>query len=311
MNPATILALAALVFAITGGAYAASGGGNSGGAHATSGGGNPGGAHATAGLRVASRATATLAKAKKKPSPAGKPGPRGPAGPAGPAGSVGPAGATGAKGDTGPQGPQGEKGDKGENGTSGNNGASVTSKAIAAGAGNTHCAEGGSEFTAAEGKKTYACNGSPWTVGGYLPSRATETGVWAVGPISSTIGRNPIPAPIVSFPVKLKSGLNESVSCDFHLSQPCPVHFISPTGKEILFNAQEEIEERAPVGCGHGTVAEPQAEPGNLCIYAKEMQNFSNAVSQEIEVTKVGATAPLSIKPGDHYAYGSWAVTGE
>jgi hypothetical protein len=74
-----VISVIALVFAMFGGAYAAS---NDSGGKATS-----------------------SAKAKR--------GPRGPKGPAGPAGPTGPAGPAGAKGDTGAQGPQGEPGPQG------------------------------------------------------------------------------------------------------------------------------------------------------------------------------------------------------
>ena len=96
LNPTTVVAFVALVFAMTGGAFAASGGSGGGGtgsktiASVTRGaGGNP---------------ISTTAKSKAKPKT--KAGPRGPAGPAGKNGATGvtgpagPAGATGAKGET-------------------------------------------------------------------------------------------------------------------------------------------------------------------------------------------------------------------
>ncbi len=91
-----VISVIALVFAMFGGAYAAT---------------NDGG-----------KATSS---AKGKPGPRGKPGkpgpagPQGPAGPAGPAGPPGPQGPKGDKGDTGPKGEKGEKGPKGDKGTEG------------------------------------------------------------------------------------------------------------------------------------------------------------------------------------------------
>jgi Collagen triple helix repeat (20 copies) len=85
----------ALVFALLGGAYAATG---------PNGGGN---------------ATAS-AKAKTKKGPPGPRGPKGPPGPQGPAGPKGDAGAAGSNGEKGPQGPQGEKGPQGLPGKEGN-----------------------------------------------------------------------------------------------------------------------------------------------------------------------------------------------
>jgi collagen triple helix repeat protein len=87
-----VIAVVALVFAMLGGAYAASNDGGSG-----------------------SKATAS---AKKGPR-----GPRGPRGPAGPAGPQGPAGPAGAKGDTGAAGSNGSNGAQGPAGPTGKTGA--------------------------------------------------------------------------------------------------------------------------------------------------------------------------------------------
>jgi hypothetical protein len=90
-----VISVIALVFAMFGGAYAAS---NGNGANRSSGGG----------------ATAS-AKGLK--------GPRGPKGPKGDTGLAGPAGPKGEKGETGAQGPQGEAGPKGDKGSKGSKGA--------------------------------------------------------------------------------------------------------------------------------------------------------------------------------------------
>ena len=84
-----VISVIALVFAMFGGAYAASN--SSGGGKAT-------------------------ASAKAKKGPRGPKGATGPAGPAGPAGAVGPAGPAGAQGPAGPTGPQGQPGEDGETG---------------------------------------------------------------------------------------------------------------------------------------------------------------------------------------------------
>jgi hypothetical protein len=166
-----VISVIALVFAMFGGAYAAS---------------DNGGGKATA-----------SAKAKKGP-----PGPRGKTGPAGPQGPTGPPGPTGAKGDTGAA---GSNGTNGTNGAPGKDGKSVTSTAF----GPTEepagepCEElGGSEFESAAAT-TYACNGepgSPWTAGGTLPQGATETGSWAVVNKEGTV----VP---ISFSIPLAAGL--------------------------------------------------------------------------------------------------------
>jgi hypothetical protein len=106
LNPTTFIAFLALVFAVTGGAFAATGSSSS-------------GSHATL--------TATVAKAKAAP--------KGKAGPRGPAGAKGATGATGAAGPAGATGPGGPAGAKGENGAAGAAGAAgVTGPAGPAGA---------------------------------------------------------------------------------------------------------------------------------------------------------------------------------
>lgn len=93
-----VVAVMALVLALAGGAFAASG----------------------ALTSKQKKEVKTIAKQY-----AGKPGATGPAGPAGPAGGPGPAGAkgdTGAVGPEGPPGPKGDKGDKGDKGLKGDQG---------------------------------------------------------------------------------------------------------------------------------------------------------------------------------------------
>jgi hypothetical protein len=108
MTPSTAIAFLALVFALTGGAFAASNNGRNTGIRAS-----------------ASSTLASTAKSKAK----AKTGPRGPAGP------KGATGATGAPGAAGPAGPGGAAGAKGENGAAGATGATgATGPAGATGA---------------------------------------------------------------------------------------------------------------------------------------------------------------------------------
>jgi hypothetical protein len=147
-----VISVIALVFAMFGGAYAASN---------SSGGG---------------KATASKAKAKKGPR-----GPKGAKGDTGPAGPQGPAGAAGAKGDNGAA---------GSNGTDGVDGASVDNTMVPVGD-TTRCGKlGGAEFKVAAGAPTYACNGKAGLQGPpgptcengacLLPAGATLTGSWGV-----------------------------------------------------------------------------------------------------------------------------------
>jgi hypothetical protein len=173
-----VISVIALVFAMFGGAYAAS--------------------------NTSSGPKAT-ASAKAKQGPRGKTGKTGPAGPAGPAGPGGP---VGAKGDAGANGANGAPG------APGTNGLSVTSEEFAGEEG--PCEEGGSEFTSASPEPTYACNGeegpegpegNPWTLGGTLPSGATLTGIWGTHINSSPESFQPEGPEVftISFPIPLAS----------------------------------------------------------------------------------------------------------
>jgi hypothetical protein len=148
-TPSTAIAIVALVFAATGGAFAATGGSGNGNSPA----------QASASVTVAH-----ASKAKPKPkSTRGPAGPKGATGATGPAGPAGPGGATGPGGAQGPQGPagnNGSNGEKGENGTPGTPG-----KAGAKGE-----------------------TGSPWTPNSQLPAKATETGTFSYPDPASEAG---------------------------------------------------------------------------------------------------------------------------
>ena len=123
-------------------------------------------------------------------------GKNGVAGPMGATGPQGPAGATGAKGETGPA------------GVPGANGVGVTSAEVAKSS-TTCNKQGGSEFTSASGKVTACNGkeGSPWTAGGSLPSGKTETGVWTFGPLLASVTGGGLYVPI-SFNIPLASPLD-------------------------------------------------------------------------------------------------------
>jgi hypothetical protein len=159
-----VISVFALVFAMLGGAYAAS--------------------------NDSGNATASAKKTKKAKK--GPRGPRGPQGPAGPAGPQGPAGETGAPGAKGAQGAQGEKGATGAEGAQGPAGAKGATGATGpTGAAGAAGAAGAIGPTGPEG--------SPWTAGGTLPSGQTETGYWSFGS-RTTSGFEYIP---ISFPIPL------------------------------------------------------------------------------------------------------------
>ncbi len=216
----------------------------------------------------------------------------------GKAGSVGPAGANGANGAQGPQGPQGPAGNAGTNGTggtegtAGSNGTSVTSKEQKAGVIGP-CKEGGSEFIAAEAKKTYACNGSPWTAGGTLPKEATETGTWSMT----------IP--------KKAAAYTEAVGL-------APISFTIPLAGAL----EEEKIEIEPLGYAGsqaecpGTAADPKAEAGFLCVYIAydPGSQVTPTLAGEGVPSTTGGVVLWDVLPEakeGYFAYGSWAVTAE
>ncbi len=297
LSPATVMAFVALVFATTGGAFAVTGRGGSGPA-------------ASAG---SVSAVATVAKSKAKPK--AKAGPRGPAGPQGPAGSTGPTGPSGAAGAQGPAGPAGPTGAAGANGTNGTNGTSVTSVESQGKIGS--CEEGGSAFTSASGK-TYACKGkegSPWTAGGTLPAGATETGAWRAGAslFKRTTTNLGAIREVLSFPIPLAKSLGNE-----------EVHYINEQGEEVIaptFGNEREPEgpetTKTQTACP-GSIAEPKAVSGNLCIYGTDGTNTGAfAVGGAIHARPEGGPHTTGVffalfvqEILEPYAEGTWAVTG-
>jgi Collagen triple helix repeat (20 copies) len=156
----------ALVFAMTGGAYAAKK------------------YLITSTKQIKPSVLAQLKGASGKNGTAGLAGTAGPTGPAGLGGAKGETGTAGAKGEAGAAGAKGETGTAGTAGATGANGTSVTSKKVEPSEAACN-KEGGSEFTAAASSKTFACNGKQGAPGqtGYvatLPSGGTEKGAWSV-----------------------------------------------------------------------------------------------------------------------------------
>ena len=298
LNPATIVAFVALVFAMTGGAFAMSTTSSS--------------APSSPGAGAASKdAAATVAKAKAK----AKTGPRGPAGPAGKTGASGPAGAPGAQGPAGsqgpagPQGPQGVEGKTGANGTNGANGTSVTSTTLSTG--NSHCPAGGSELKA-ENATSYACNGSPWAVGGTLPVGSSETGQWAASQVIT--GAHPEREYIsadISFPIRLAKALGSEHA-----------HYIGLEEGEGEASQSPAITSKE---C-EGTVKAPKATSGNLCVFVNQSANITKGAliptaftiydAENEDEEGAGASGAFLRVPfaageeGEMQFNGDWVVTG-
>jgi hypothetical protein len=297
LTPSTAIAFVALVFALTGGAFAATGGG---------------GSHATL--------TASVAKKKSKAPARGPAGPKGatgatgPAGPAGPTGPAGPGGAAGAKGETGAAGAAGKEGPEGKAGTNGKAGKSV---AVTAESPGVNCAAGGAsvevEGTSA---KQYVCNGKEGQQGREGNIKATlapgesETGAWGFSEGTNVrAGLAPI-----SFTIPLAKGLDDSGEVCEKDEPTCALHIINREGKELQAG-RPPIEKSA--ACP-GSLEEPSAAPGNLCVYIKSSEaiNEENVVAEDGEGKsgEIGATGvilkirTLSESEGGQ-ADGDWVVT--
>jgi hypothetical protein len=241
----------------------------------------------------------------------------------GKAGTAGPAGSAGAQGPAGPAGPQGAAGAKGENGTAGEkgkDGASVTGVAATA----AECPAGGVKYTSASGNNHVCNGeeGAPGSIhpGETLPSEASETGAWAVAKGENSIKTEPI----ASFTIPLAAPLDGSgchtvaEPSGGPLVGPCHVHYIDVAGKEVVGDEKtEENVELTPTGCTGGSAADPKADPGNLCVYAssevgviagsESIQDPGHAGNAGAGIT--GAVAGFAFLASTSQSRGTWAVT--
>ena len=198
-----VISIIALVFAMIGGAYAAS---------------NEAGSSATA-SKSKRHHKKKKAKAKKGPR-----GPRGKTGATGPAGPTGPQGPAGANGNDGQNGSNGAKGDKGDTGNPGSAGKSV----VVANEFPVGCPEenGVAYEIEGSGEENKVCDGET----GFtetLPPGMTETGVFsgalgAAGSVSVPVSFN---IPLVAAPasVYVKPGEDKSAS-----GCPKPADWVNP-----------------------------------------------------------------------------------
>lgn len=237
-----------------------------------------GGAYAAAGFTKAQEKQIT--KIAKKY--AGKPGKRGKPGAPGAAGPAGPAGAQGAKGDAGTNGTNGTNGEDGEDGEDGKSPAGTPftgSKTL----GSVTCTEGGVEYKGAT--NNLVCNGTKGTTGftDTLPAGKSETGVWSTGQLAAPSTSSVLLS--FSFPIPLADGSSYTVN---------------------WLNKLEEAKVGEAANCP-GNVLDPEAKPGNLCVYTleeeKTKEQFTPAFPDE-----AGTLAIFNLEAGGS-AFGTWAVT--
>jgi hypothetical protein len=220
----------------------------------------------------------------------------------GPPGPAGPQGVSGLKGENGAP---GTNGTNGTNGTAGKDGVSVASKEVKVG--EATCNKlGGSEFTAAEGKKTTACNGQTGFTA-TLPKGATETGDWALdvpvsaaGQVVFTSASFNIPLAAAPVPVYNKEGA---------VSEHCAGSLESPGAKPGFLCVFSDSHAEADIN------AEPA--PGfafpKICPLATETNPFSCAVGSgapAADASGFGLVA-YSNEAGVVQGAGTWAVSAE
>lgn len=270
VSPATVVAGLALVFAMTGGAYAA-------------------------------KKYLITSTSQIKPSVLAQL-----KGKAGANGATGAQGAQGVQGPAGPAGPKGETGASGSNGTNGTNGKSVLSGLESPG---VNCAEGGARFEVeGSGVKHYACNGKTGFAEA-LPSEKSERGVWSAI-FTATAGGQVITSAI-SFPIPLESAP--------HVEEAAT--FIGPKEGE---GEENENKVAIPSHC-KGTVENPEAVPGNLCVFTRFFKNVkrpglgvAGSVFLDPRAGSVDAAGPEGVvltlaseEEGLVLADGVWVVAAE
>jgi Collagen triple helix repeat (20 copies) len=300
-----LISVIALVFAMGGGAYAANGGGD--GATASAKKNRKGNNSGLNGKQK--RQTVNIAKfwARKIPGPPGLPGAPGLPGPQGPQGDEGD------DGDRGPRGPQGSEGPPGKDGA---DGASVIKKneqppTCPDESGFTYEVEG-------SGEEDEVCSaGGGGDLPPTLPENTTLTGGWTV---STTQEASP---DFLGFSDTEHTTL-------VPISFPIPLSNVIPLANAIFVpkgNTSTEHCSAAPIG---GTLENPKAEAGYLCVYSGELVNLApETVSGSVPAANPfiplnvdnfgargadvsGTSLALSVEAaGDALGWGSWAVTGQ
>jgi hypothetical protein len=221
-------------------------------------------------------------------------------------------GATGPTGPVGPGGPQGPKGDPGSVGATGADGVNgVTGATGATGGTGPTGAKGATGATGPTG--VTGPEGALGTAGTTLPSNASETGVWAFGPMADTNGAEELAVSggqlkvPISFPIPLAAPITEGSK--IHIFEGITI----PTG------CTGTVEGSFIINLG--------ASPGHLCIYLRSSLHLNNEIEgspttpvqhlvvvnaetgQLFKVGKRGAALTNVELELGALAFGTWAVT--
>lgn len=194
-----------------------------------------------------------------------------------------------AKAKRGPTGPKGPKGAKGATGPAGAAGLAGPAGAPGARGATGPIGPTGIGSTGPTGPTgPTGQEGSPWTAGGVLPVGKMETGTWAFNAAAAGVE---VAAPI-SFPIKLAGELEE---------------------EEVHFQGQSEFSTFCP-----GSVTNPQAVSGNLCVFFGVPGTPANATLTFISdpghaiigAGVAGALVNFETTGPNAHGFGAWAVTG-
>jgi hypothetical protein len=208
-------------------------------------------------------------------------------------------GASGPQGAPGAAGANGKDGTNGDPGSNGKDGTSATTSTFTGAKG--ECKAGGVEVHSAS-PDALVCNGET----GFtetLPSKQTATGVWTVGNVAEIA-----PYPGNGNGVRIPLSFAIPLAAELEASQ---VHYIKANGKEIKPPFEEVEPEQCP-----GTVTEPKANAGNLCIYTFELENglayyksMKNPATGEEGAAMTGVDFEVFATGNGLKGMGTWAVT--
>lgn len=129
-----------------------------------------------------------------------------------------------------------------------------------------------------------------------LPSGETETGAWSVG------SRAKSPLVPLSFNIPLKAA-------------PTNLYYVNEAGEEVFTNSTTFARETRPAANCQGSVEEPTAPAGAVCLYAasenlEPFEGFNEGANAEnVHLFVSGAIFSFTLSE-NHLAYGTWAVTG-